>query len=493
MHNKKLNSSYLSYLFYTICLLIFQIIIYELIHESEHLELIWGSINIFLFFLIFLLIYSNHLIHKINIINHHTSHHVLNALFEINPFLKNFSPEDSKIIKKLSREFWQNGLAFNQFFLNKKNQLVQIFSEKENHTKLLHIKSNMIERQLCLELEKRYTHLHHEKLELNQIIENLPIPICEISKKQTITYKNKAFKDKIGSKFLFKENEQFPMETKILFNDKRNTWRIEKTEHNGRTFLTASNISIKDELQKKLEILEQTYISLLDKLDISIAIYQSDTKLSTYNQCYLKTWEVSIKFLNQAPTLGEMIDHLRDNKILPEHHNYETFKKERLDLFKNLLTIKEEILYLPNEKIYRSIILPYPDGALVFIHEDISEIYELKSNLQSLENLTHTVINDIEDFILIFSDNGRVKYFNGLHGEFKLFEKINFNKNIHISEIIKQLKAKKTPPIICDDIYQAAIESLQSLHEFKYKNQTIQIHSKLLPDDSVLNRYHILR
>ena len=366
---------------------------------------------------------------KLNFINEYTTHHVITSLYEVNQFLKFFSKPDTILLKKISHEFWQSDKAFDHFFIDKKNDLVHVYTVKKDHLKFIHLKRDLKELTCLSELEKNYQALLCKKSTLEQVIKNFPIPICELSKQHTIINQNDAFRTKIGNDVSLEEDTIFPLDIKISINDQRNHWQFEKLSLNEHDFIIATDISLKDDLQKKLDTLENTYANLLDKLNISIGIFKHDTRLSIYNQTYLKTWGVTEKFIKTKPTLGEMIDHLRDIKILPELHNYEYFKQDRLELFKNLLTEKEEILYLPNEKIHRTIISPYPDGALMFIHEDISETYQMKSNLQSLENLANTVINDMDDLILIFSDNGRLRYFNTLKEEFKLFESIKFEKN----------------------------------------------------------------
>ena len=107
---------------------------------------------------------------KLNFINEYTTHHVITSLYEVNQFLKFFSKPDTILLKKISHEFWQSDKAFDHFFIDKKNDLVHVYTVKKDHLKFIHLKRDLKELTCLSELEKNYQALQIFMLMMHLVV-----------------------------------------------------------------------------------------------------------------------------------------------------------------------------------------------------------------------------------------------------------------------------------------------------------------------------------
>ena len=114
---------------------------------------------------------------------------------------------------------------------------------------------------------------------------------------------------------------------------------------------------------------------VLDQISAPIAIYGADTRIRFFNHAYRKTFELDEAWLYSRPTLGEVLENLRERRFLPEYPNFLNHKRARLDLFKNLLYPIHEVLNQPTGQTLRLVISPHPLGGLLYLFDDHSHLW----------------------------------------------------------------------------------------------------------------------
>ena len=137
---------------------------------------------------------------------------------------------------------------------------------------------------------------------------------------------------------------------------------------------------IKTELARHIENHEQ----VLHNLGTAIAIYGADRRLEFFNTAYVKLWEIDEALLSGRPTLGEVIESLREARKLPEQANFPEFKASRNAVFTSLIDPLDELVHLPEGKTLRSVAAPHPFGGLLITWEDVTASLALERSYNTL-------------------------------------------------------------------------------------------------------------
>ena len=76
------------------------------------------------------------------------------------------------------------------------------------------------------------------------------------------------------------------------------------------------------ELQRQME----AHVRTLDQLPTAVAIFDGKQRLAFYNAAYRDLWDIEAGLLEGSPTDGEVLDHLRSQRKLPEQADFRTWK-----------------------------------------------------------------------------------------------------------------------------------------------------------------------
>ena len=103
-----------------------------------------------------------------------------------------------------------------------------------------------------------------------------------------------------------------------------------------------------------------------------------------FNQAYARLWRLDAAWLSDHPSQGEVLDAMRERRMLPETVDFLAFKEGRQRLFTNLIEPLEELMHLPDGATLRLVVTPHPQGGLLYFYEDVSDRLALERtrNLQ---------------------------------------------------------------------------------------------------------------
>lgn len=151
---------------------------------------------------------------------------------------------------------------------------------------------------------------------------------------------------------------------------------------------------------------------VMESLATAISIFDGNGKLSFFNSAYSQLWDLSPEWLQNEPTLGAVLDRMRDKRKLPEVADYKAFKAGQLGLFGTLSSPLEEMLHLPDGTTLRSVVGPHPLGGLVFAFEDVTDHLDLERSYRTLSLVQSETIDNLYEAVAVFGGDGRIKLFN---------------------------------------------------------------------------------
>lgn len=206
----------------------------------------------------------------------------------------------------------------------------------------------------------------------------------------------------------------------------------------GMTLGIGYNITREEELENELKRFQSSTHELMEQLHSAIAIFDVDQKLEFYNSAFAQLWGLDSGWLNKRPTLGEIMEKLRENRRLPEQADFKAFKQIWLDMFINLIQPKEDMLYLPNSTALRMVTFPHTMGGLMMIFEDVSSRLELESSYNILMAVQRETLDNLAEGVAVYGSDGRLKLWNPAFTRMWGLNPEDVENQPHINRIIEK-------------------------------------------------------
>ena len=154
------------------------------------------------------------------------------------------------------------------------------------------------------------------------------------------------------------------------------------------------------------------HAEVLEKLGTGIVIYGPDTRLQFFNAGFARMWGLDPQWLRTLPTHGEVLEELRTRRAMPEESDFLEFKRKRMELYTSLIEPQEELLHLPDERVFRMIINPHPLGGLLLTCEDVTDRMTLERSYNTLIAVRSETLDNLHEGVAVFGSDGRLKLFN---------------------------------------------------------------------------------
>lgn len=233
--------------------------------------------------------------------------------------------------------------------------------------------------------------------------------------------------------------------------------------------------------------------NVLENITTAIAIYGPDLRLTFYNPTYAKLWKLSDAFLQDKPTILEVLDKQRELRRLPEQADFSAYKAKRKALFTNLISTQEELVQLPDETMLRTVIAPHSLGGLFFMFEDVTDKVVLERARNTQTAVQRATLDNLYEGVAVFGADARLKLYNsgfsaiwGLSAEF-------LEENMHISvlidEIFKMWKLDITTDLRDRYIANVTRRDAYSGQMTQPSGQIVNYNRVPLPDGNVLYTY----
>jgi len=183
------------------------------------------------------------------------------------------------------------------------------------------------------------------------------------------------------------------------------------------------------------------HADVLEKLGTAIAVFGPDKRLQFFNSAFARLWDLDESWLHTAPTYGEVLEQLRENRMWPEYADFPAFKAEQLKLFTSLIEPVEELIHLPNENTLRMLVTPHPMGGLMFTYEDVTDRLALERSYNTLIAVQRETLNNLSEGVAVFGSDGRLKLSNPVFGAMWGLSGGYLDSEPHLSDVLDATRA----------------------------------------------------
>ena len=164
----------------------------------------------------------------------------------------------------------------------------------------------------------------------------------------------------------------------------------------------------KTELKRHID----AHADTLNRLATAVAIFAADQKLTFFNQAYAKLWRLDEEWLETGPSIGEVLDRLREQRRLPEKADYQKWKQLHINQFTDVTEQPDDVWHLPDGRTLRMVAQHHPFGGIIYLFEDVSSLVALESSLNSLISTQKGTLDNLYEGVALFGSDGRLKLYN---------------------------------------------------------------------------------
>ncbi len=163
---------------------------------------------------------------------------------------------------------------------------------------------------------------------------------------------------------------------------------------------------------------KQTLTSIFAELSTGLAVFDAQRNLQTFNPSFADLVRLPIDFLLARPTLFNLLDALRDRKMIPEPKDYRSWRHQMVNLEASAARGDyDEAWHLPNGKTFRVIGRPYPNGALALMVHDITDQITRDRLFRTEFEVLRGVVSVVDDGVVVFSASGQIVLKNAAYSQ----------------------------------------------------------------------------
>ena len=255
----------------------------------------------------------------------------------------------------------------------------------------------------------------------------------------------------------------------------------------------AIDVSALEEAQKELHRHIDAHASTLDKLTTAIAIFGPDQRLRFYNAAYATLWDFDAAYLGTSPSDGEILDRLRERRLLPEQANFRDWKARQLTAYTNIET-PQDWWYLPDGRSLHVVTEQHPFGGVTYFYENDTNRIQLQSRLNELAGVQHETLDNLSEGVALFGMDGKLKLSNPAFATLLSLSSELFAGPAHVDAIVAAGRATVDDDLHWDEIKYGVtgLESDRKAMKGRVKrrdNRVLAFASVPLPDGNTLITY----
>lgn len=268
---------------------------------------------------------------------------------------------------------------------------------------------------------------------LRDVVEAMPTPAWQRDEKGGVAWANSAYLDIVRGRHddgqivwplpvLFSQDQGetgSPRRQAIDIGAERDRWfDCVSVETHGASLHFALPADATVRAETALRNFVQTLTKTFAELPIGLAVFNRTRELVLFNPAMSDLFNLEPEFLTGRPTLLNLLDRLRETRMMPEPKNFRSWREQILRLERDACDgVYSDTWTLPGGQVYRVTGRPHPDGAVAFLFEDISTEMSMTRRFRSEIETGQAVIDSLPEAMVVFSSAGILTLSNSAYAE----------------------------------------------------------------------------
>jgi signal transduction histidine kinase len=198
----------------------------------------------------------------------------------------------------------------------------------------------------------------------------------------------------------------------------------------------AHDVTDREEARAELRRYVDASSEVLNNLNTAIVIFGPNKRATFFNHAYARLWRFDEDWLASGPLHGEVIEQMREHRLLPEQADYPAFKAAVHRLYTDLLETSEELMHRPDGRVLRQLVSPHPLGGLLVVYEDVTDRLALERSYNTLIAVQQETLANLYEGVAVFGADGRLKLSNPAYARIWRFDPALLEGEPHVSELV---------------------------------------------------------
>lgn len=164
----------------------------------------------------------------------------------------------------------------------------------------------------------------------------------------------------------------------------------------------------RDTLRRHVEAHDETLNHLAD----AVAIFGPSRRLAFHNTAFQTLFNLDPAWLDERPTHAELLDRLRQRRMLPEVIDYAGWKHRELEFYEATEAAADDSWSLPDGRTLRVVRQPHPLGGILLLFSDITGELSLRSRFNAQLQVQTATLDKLNDAVAVFGSDGRLRLHN---------------------------------------------------------------------------------
>ena len=368
------------------------------------------------------------------------------------------STESSTVFEPMLRELRTNAIPFDTSVKTKKDDVLEVQGRISGSYAFIRMRELGSEREEYARIKNEHEELISQYKTIEHLFEKLPMPIWLRNAAGKLTWINKAYADAleltdaskaIGTDWNLFDQEQREkigktQEETALYQGvlpatvagdrkKLEVYSIKGDQGFAGIALDKSDV---DEITRTLKETNEGHSRMLDQLATAVAIFDKSQKLVFHNNGFQQLWKLDSSFLESKPSNAELLEQMREGKLLPAHPDWRKWRDGQLDIYQ-AIEPREEWWHLLDGQTIRVVTTPRNQGGSTWVFENVTERLALESNYNSLMRVQGETLDHLTEAVAVFGSNGKLRLFNPTLEALWNTSDIEVDEGLHIVKIIE--------------------------------------------------------
>ena len=164
----------------------------------------------------------------------------------------------------------------------------------------------------------------------------------------------------------------------------------------------------RDTLRRHVEAHDETLNHLAD----AVAIFGPSKRLAFHNTAFQALFHLDPAWLDDRPTHAELLDRLRQRRMLPEVVDYAGWRTRELAFYEAAEAAPDDSWSLPDGRTLRVVRQPHPLGGILLLFSDITDELQLRSRYNAQIQVQTATLDKLNDAVAVFGSDGRLRLHN---------------------------------------------------------------------------------
>ena len=368
------------------------------------------------------------------------------------------SNEASAAFEPLLRNLRTNADPFDMALSTKSGGVLEAQGRISGAYAYVRIRELSSERESHARMKAEHSTLKNQLASIKNLLTNLPMPVWMRGTNGELTWVNSAYAtaleldeaDKaIGTDWDLFDQEQRKKLRDLLDNQQLCHQTLPATVAGDRKKLEvfalmddsgtagiAFDKSDVDEVRRALDDANDGHARMLDQLATAVAIFDRSQKLIFHNSSFQQLWKLDPAFLASNPSNSELLEAMRDGKLLPEHPDWRKWKESQLEVY-TAIDPSEEWWHLLDGQTIRIIASPRNQGGATWVFENVTERLALESNYNSLVRVQGETLDHLNEAVAVFGSDGKLRLFNPALESLWSATELEICEGLHIVRIVE--------------------------------------------------------